>query len=112
MIVSQLSILGEREGEENTEQKGAGGRSPEERRGRRSRQTKWELLLHQSQGSGFPILHLEPARALYNIVKQLYLSQLTNKSKFQNIRLFYHHRIDKIHKIYFIKAYAPQMKGF
>lgn len=39
-----------------------GGRQgPEERRGRRSRQTKWKLLLHQSQGSSFPILHLEPA---------------------------------------------------
>lgn len=62
LIVSQLSILEEREGEENTEQKGAGGRSPEERLSRRSRETKWELLLHQSQGSGFPIiLQLEPA---------------------------------------------------
>ena len=61
LIISQLSILGEREGEENTEQKGAGSRAPEERRGRRSRQTKWEQLLHQSQGSSFPILHLEPA---------------------------------------------------
>ena len=59
--VSQLSILEEREEEENTEQKGAGGRSPEERLSRRSRETKWELLLHQSQGSGFPILQLEPA---------------------------------------------------
>ena len=61
LIVSQLSILEEREEEENTEQKGAGGRSPEERLSRRSRETKWELLLHQSQGSGFPILQLEPA---------------------------------------------------
>lgn len=61
LIVSQLSILEEREEEENTEQKGVGGRSPEERLSRRSRETKWELLLHQSQGSGFPILQLEPA---------------------------------------------------
>lgn len=41
LIVSQLSIPGEREGEENTEQKGAGGTSPKERLSRRSWETKW-----------------------------------------------------------------------